>query len=130
MVINGYSEVMQEVFGQAGVGVRSAVGMILPHGIYTEVQNICASAHLFSVVAAWFLCRISAHLLIYFVAAWFLNGCILMHKRAAYQMHSAPEMQLVLISCSFVSEPLFEPSILQPPALFHPCLCIPDRCPG
>ena len=80
MVINGYSEVMQEVFGQAGVGVRSAVGMILPHGIYAEVQNICTSAHRFSVVAAWFLCRISAHLLIFFVAAWFLNGCILMHE--------------------------------------------------
>eukprot|EP00040_Diaphanoeca_grandis_P023600 m.128635 g.128635 ORF g.128635 m.128635 type:complete len:187 (+) comp29347_c0_seq2:151-711(+) len=38
-VMNGYSEVMQEVFGDVnGVGVRSAVGMILPHGIATEVE--------------------------------------------------------------------------------------------
>jgi len=40
-VMNGYSEVMQEVFGEVnGVGVRSAVGAILPFGIATEVECI------------------------------------------------------------------------------------------
>lgn len=35
------SEVMQEVFGpEAGVGVRSAVGMILPKSIATEVECV------------------------------------------------------------------------------------------
>ena len=36
-----HSEVMQEVFGPVdGVGVRSAVGMMLPHGIATEVECV------------------------------------------------------------------------------------------
>ena len=38
-VINGFSELMSEVFGvDKGVGVRSAVGMILPGGIAVEVE--------------------------------------------------------------------------------------------
>jgi enamine deaminase RidA (YjgF/YER057c/UK114 family) len=38
-VINGFSELMAEVFGQEnGVGVRSAVGMILPSNIPVEVE--------------------------------------------------------------------------------------------
>lgn len=41
LVMNGYSEVMQEVFGPVnGVGVRSAVGMALPYGVATEVECI------------------------------------------------------------------------------------------
>jgi hypothetical protein len=40
-VINGYSELMRDVFGaKAGVGARSAVGMILPSGIATEIEAI------------------------------------------------------------------------------------------
>ena len=40
-VMNGYSEVMAEVFGHDnGIGARSAVGMNLPHGIATEVEVI------------------------------------------------------------------------------------------
>mmetsp|Transcript_39107 Transcript_39107/g.57519 ORF Transcript_39107/g.57519 Transcript_39107/m.57519 type:complete len:90 (+) Transcript_39107:1-270(+) len=40
-VINGYSELMRDVFGpEAGVGARSAVGMILPHDIHTEIEAI------------------------------------------------------------------------------------------
>lgn len=40
-VINGFSELMAEVFGQEnGVGVRSAVGMILPNNIAVEVEAI------------------------------------------------------------------------------------------
>ena len=40
-VINGYSELMRDVFGpEAGVGARSAVGMILPHDIATEIEAI------------------------------------------------------------------------------------------
>lgn len=38
-VINGFSELMAEVFGQEnGVGVRSAVGMTLPSNIPVEVE--------------------------------------------------------------------------------------------
>jgi len=38
-VINGFSELMAEVFGnENGVGVRSAVGMILPSNIPVEVE--------------------------------------------------------------------------------------------
>jgi enamine deaminase RidA (YjgF/YER057c/UK114 family) len=38
-VINGFSELFAEVFGQEnGVGVRSAVGMILPMNISVEVE--------------------------------------------------------------------------------------------
>ncbi|MEO9892143.1 RidA family protein [Aurantibacter sp.] len=39
LVINGFSELMSDVFGaDNGVGVRSAVGMILPGGIPVEVE--------------------------------------------------------------------------------------------
>lgn len=39
LVINGFSEVMAEVFGEDnGIGVRSAVGMILPSNIPVEVE--------------------------------------------------------------------------------------------
>lgn len=39
LVINGYSELMAEVFGaENGVGVRSAVGMMLPGGIAVEIE--------------------------------------------------------------------------------------------
>ncbi|MCX6321868.1 MAG: RidA family protein [Bacteroidia bacterium] len=38
-VINGFSELMAEVFGEEnGIGVRSAVGMILPLNISVEVE--------------------------------------------------------------------------------------------
>lgn len=38
-VINGFSELMAEVFGKEnGIGVRSAVGMMLPDGIPVEVE--------------------------------------------------------------------------------------------
>jgi hypothetical protein len=38
-VINGFSELMAEVFGnENGVGVRSAVGMTLPSNIPVEVE--------------------------------------------------------------------------------------------
>lgn len=38
-VINGFSELMAEVFGpENGVGVRSAVGMILPSNIAVEIE--------------------------------------------------------------------------------------------
>jgi enamine deaminase RidA (YjgF/YER057c/UK114 family) len=38
-VINGFSELMAEVFGEEnGIGVRSAVGMILPGNIAVEVE--------------------------------------------------------------------------------------------
>lgn len=42
MVINGYSELMAEVFGEdAGVGARSAVGMVaLPGNIAVEIEAI------------------------------------------------------------------------------------------
>ncbi|WP_373518321.1 RidA family protein [Pricia sp.] len=39
LVINGFSELMAEVFGaENGVGVRSAVGMMLPGGISVEIE--------------------------------------------------------------------------------------------
>ena len=39
LVMNGFSELMAEVFGKEyGIGVRSAVGMILPDGIPVEVE--------------------------------------------------------------------------------------------
>ena len=38
-VINGFSELMSDVFGEEnGIGVRSAVGMILPSNIPVEVE--------------------------------------------------------------------------------------------
>ena len=38
-VINGFSELMRDVFGEdAGVGVRSAVGMHLPQDIAVEIE--------------------------------------------------------------------------------------------
>ncbi|SHI34468.1 RidA family protein [Pseudozobellia thermophila] len=39
LVINGFSELMADIFGpDNGVGVRSAVGMILPGGIPVEIE--------------------------------------------------------------------------------------------
>ena len=39
LVINGFSELMAEVFGQDnGVGVRSAVGMTLPFNMAVEIE--------------------------------------------------------------------------------------------
>lgn len=39
LVINGFSEVMAEIWGKEnGIGVRSAVGMILPGGISVEIE--------------------------------------------------------------------------------------------
>ncbi len=39
LVINGYSELMAEVFGpEHGVGVRSAVGMMLPGQVAVEIE--------------------------------------------------------------------------------------------
>ena len=39
LVINGFSELMADVFGKEnGIGVRSAVGMILPDDIPVEVE--------------------------------------------------------------------------------------------
>lgn len=39
LVINGFSELMADVFGkEKGIGVRSAVGMMLPDGIPVEVE--------------------------------------------------------------------------------------------
>jgi enamine deaminase RidA (YjgF/YER057c/UK114 family) len=41
LVINGFSELMAEVFGdENGVGVRSAVGMMLPGNITVEVEAL------------------------------------------------------------------------------------------
>lgn len=38
-VINGFSELMAEILGtENGVGVRSAVGMVLPGGISVEIE--------------------------------------------------------------------------------------------
>jgi len=38
-VINGFSELMSDIFGEDnGIGVRSAVGMILPGGIPVEIE--------------------------------------------------------------------------------------------
>jgi enamine deaminase RidA (YjgF/YER057c/UK114 family) len=40
-VINGYSDLMKDVFGDAGVGTRSAVGMVaLPAGIAVEIEAV------------------------------------------------------------------------------------------
>ena len=40
-VINGYSDLMKDVFGDTGVGTRSAVGMgALPGGIAVEIEAI------------------------------------------------------------------------------------------
>jgi enamine deaminase RidA (YjgF/YER057c/UK114 family) len=40
-VINGYSDLMKDVFGESGVGTRSAVGMgSLPSGIAVEVEAL------------------------------------------------------------------------------------------
>lgn len=40
-VINGFSELMAEVFGEEmGIGVRSAVGMFLPLNIAVEVEAV------------------------------------------------------------------------------------------
>jgi enamine deaminase RidA (YjgF/YER057c/UK114 family) len=40
-VINGFSELMADIFGEDnGVGVRSAVGMILPSNIPVEIEAI------------------------------------------------------------------------------------------
>jgi enamine deaminase RidA (YjgF/YER057c/UK114 family) len=40
-VINGFSELMADVFGEEnGIGVRSAVGMILPSNIPVEVEAL------------------------------------------------------------------------------------------
>jgi len=40
-VINGFSELMAEVFGEEnGIGARSAVGMILPSGIAVEIEAV------------------------------------------------------------------------------------------
>jgi enamine deaminase RidA (YjgF/YER057c/UK114 family) len=41
LVINGFSELMASVFGEdKGVGVRSAVGMMLPGGIPVEIEAL------------------------------------------------------------------------------------------
>lgn len=39
-VINGFSDLMVEVFGESGKGARSAVGMSLPGGMAVEVEAI------------------------------------------------------------------------------------------
>ena len=40
-VINGFSELMAEIFGEEnGIGVRSAVGLILPSNIPAEVEAV------------------------------------------------------------------------------------------
>jgi enamine deaminase RidA (YjgF/YER057c/UK114 family) len=40
-VINGYSDLMKDVFGEAGIGTRSAVGMgALPAGIAVEIEAL------------------------------------------------------------------------------------------
>jgi enamine deaminase RidA (YjgF/YER057c/UK114 family) len=39
LVMNGFSELMADVFGREnGIGVRSAIGMMLPDGIAVEVE--------------------------------------------------------------------------------------------
>lgn len=41
LVINGFSELMAEVFGQEnGIGARSAIGAMLPNNIAVEVEAI------------------------------------------------------------------------------------------
>jgi enamine deaminase RidA (YjgF/YER057c/UK114 family) len=45
LVINGFSDLMAEVFGEVGIGARSAVGSSsLPSGIAVEVEAIFAIA--------------------------------------------------------------------------------------
>lgn len=45
-VINGFSELMAEVFGEEnGIGARSAVGMILPSNIAVEIEAIFEINH-------------------------------------------------------------------------------------
>lgn len=40
-VINGFSELMAELFGEdSGIGVRSAVGMMLPFNIAVEIEAV------------------------------------------------------------------------------------------
>lgn len=40
-VINGYSDLMKDVFGEPGIGTRSAVGMgALPGGIAVEIEAL------------------------------------------------------------------------------------------
>jgi len=40
-VINGFSELMADIFGQEnGIGARSAVGMMLPNNITVEIEAI------------------------------------------------------------------------------------------
>jgi enamine deaminase RidA (YjgF/YER057c/UK114 family) len=40
-VINGFSDLMKDIFGDAGIGTRSAVGMVaLPGGIAVEIEAI------------------------------------------------------------------------------------------
>jgi enamine deaminase RidA (YjgF/YER057c/UK114 family) len=40
-VINGYSDLMKDIFGDAGIGTRSAVGMVaLPAGIAVEIEAV------------------------------------------------------------------------------------------
>ena len=46
-VINGFSELMVEVFGrEMGIGVRSAVGMHLPQNIPVEIEAVFLIEHL------------------------------------------------------------------------------------
>lgn len=41
LVINGFSELMADVFGkESGIGVRSALGMMLPDNIPVEVEAV------------------------------------------------------------------------------------------
>jgi enamine deaminase RidA (YjgF/YER057c/UK114 family) len=41
LVINGFSELMSDIFGpELGIGVRSAVGMMLPDNIPVEVEAV------------------------------------------------------------------------------------------
>ncbi|MEM6765037.1 MAG: RidA family protein [Bacteroidota bacterium] len=41
LVINGFSELMRALMGpDKGVGARSAVGMMLPHGVAVEIEAI------------------------------------------------------------------------------------------
>ncbi|MFM1878593.1 MAG: hypothetical protein RLZZ241_1459 [Bacteroidota bacterium] len=41
LVINGFSELMASIFGEdKGIGVRSAVGMMLPGGIPVEIEAL------------------------------------------------------------------------------------------
>jgi hypothetical protein len=45
-VINGFSELMAELFGdENGIGVRSAMGMMLPSNIAVEVEAVFELNH-------------------------------------------------------------------------------------